>query len=531
MRVFLTRKELFLDENVYKTNWLRSLITLLILSISVYYGNKLIDGLLIRYNINFFSQFFNNRLDILTNTLGGLGEVTAAILGIEITAVAIIVQLAANKYSPKIMDLFIRNRVNVLVFSFFVVTATNTVLVTNTITDEYIPYFSLFFTFVTIIINLVLFVPHFIYIFNFLRPTNFLDYVAKEINKEFLVLKKSSDNINNIRDRVNGNVDFIGDIALNSVFQGDRAVILLCLSTLRNILISYIRIKNELPEEWFKRTGKENLDPDFSGYSEFVMQMTEKRKIILERKVFRLFELIFHKSHLTLRDAAGGVLLNTELIAKEAIEYRDYGLLKNIYQYFNSYLRLAITDKSPRTAFNTLEHYRILAEELIVSIPEHLDEIAFAFKYYGQEANKNKVLFILETAAHDLCRLIEISYLTNSTSMETLLNHLLKLDEPIEDTKSSKDATMEIPLIGVRIAQVKLAGFFLLNNDIIFAKKIFDDLKIEPKSRIEKIQEIIYSTLSEEFWEINPRGVNFYYMSEERRNALKQFFSWFESNN
>ena len=49
----------------------------------------------------------------LAAALGSLGEVLAAVLGLSITVVAIVVQLASQRYSPKIVDLFMRDWVNV----------------------------------------------------------------------------------------------------------------------------------------------------------------------------------------------------------------------------------------------------------------------------------------------------------------------------------------------------------------------------------------------------------------------------------
>lgn len=517
-------------KNKRSFNWVRSFLILSVLSLSIFAVNKWIDHLLFNTEYDVFRFFFARQIGNLTNTIGGMGEVVAAILGIEITAVAIVVQLAANKYSPKIMDLFIHNKINQFVFSLFVITAVNTILVTNTIQDDVIPFYSLTFVLVLIITNLLIFVPHFIYVFNFLRPQNFLMYIKSNMIKALDRLSKQKIKYSKgLREQINEDINFVGDIALNSIYQGDRAVILLCLNALREIMVKYLQVKKDLPPEWFRRSGLEYLDPDFSSYSTYVMNKIEERKILLERKVFRIYELIFHKSHLPLRDVAGGVLLNTELIAFEAVKHRDEGCLLTVFQYFNTYLRLAITDKSPRTAFNTLEHYRIVAELLLDTHPQEVEKISYHFRYYGQEANKNGVLFILETAAHDLCRLNELAYEKKVPNIEALLYQFLNLDEPI-DVKTGSGSDEETSLIGVRIAQVKLAAFYLINNDEKLARIIYDDMKIEPTARIERIKEIIFDTTEEEFWEINPRGNNFYYLDKKRREVLISFFEWFKNS-
>jgi len=512
--------------------WIKPLLLIIGFSFTVYFINRWIDSLLVQANLeSVFYFFFNKDVGTLTNTLGGLGELVTSILGIEITVVAIIVQLAANKYSSKIMDLFVTDKTNISVIGLFIITGVNTILVTNTIRSDFVTLYSVGFNLLLIIFSLVIVLPHFNYVFNFLRPNNFLSYVQiRSIKIIDAVISGKETDLIKAKDELTQNINFVGDIALNSVYQGDRAVTLLCINTLREIIEEYLGRKSQLPEAWFKLSGKEYFDPDFSSYSQYVMNQIEEQKVLIERKIFGLLELVFNNSRLTLRDVASGVLLNSELIAIKAIHIKDKGALTCAFQYFNSYLRISIREKDPRSAFNTLEHYRIVGEELLIENPIDVEKVAFYFRYYGQEANKNQVLFILETAAHDLCRLNEIAYDLKVPNYKTLLMQFLQLDEPIEESKGKGLDTKEISLIGVRIAQVKLAGYYLLKGEKELARIIYQDMTVEPMSRIEKIKDIIFNTTNEEFWEITPRGINFYYVPPERREALREFFSWFEEN-
>lgn len=519
---------IFEETGNQKSPWLLPLLLLLALSMAIFLFGYFIDFLLYKIGSNFFRDLYTTDISNLTNTVGGLGEIVSAILGIEITVLAIIVQLAANKYSDKIMELFVEDRVNFFVIGFFVITAVDTVLVINFLKTDFVTYFSLTLVLVMIIVSLLIVIPHFNYVFNFLRPNNFLGYVKKTTIKvvDDLASGKLKYSLKQ-RNKVHENINFLGDIALNGVIQGDRAVTLLCVGILREVALHYLEKKKELPEGWFKLSGYEFYDPDFSSYSQFVMKRIEERKILLERKIFRLYEMLFDNSRASLRDVASGVLLNSELIASGAVQAKDDGALQCAFQYFNSYLRIGIRAKDPRSAFNTLEHYRILAEELLEHQPEQVEKVSFYFKYYGQEANKNNILFILETASFDLCKVNEIAFEKKVPNLRKLLDLFLTLDQPIDATPG-KDTAGEQSLIGVRIAQSRLAGYYLLRGEIELARLIFEDMRIEPMHRIQKIKELIFNTEDAEFWEITPRGINFYYVSPERRYALLEFFGWFE---
>jgi uncharacterized membrane protein len=61
------------------------------------------------------------RLDV-GNALSNAAGVVAAVLAIAITVVAIVVELAANRYSHQITRLFLREPVNLLVLGLLVLT-------------------------------------------------------------------------------------------------------------------------------------------------------------------------------------------------------------------------------------------------------------------------------------------------------------------------------------------------------------------------------------------------------------------------
>ncbi len=515
------------EKNYY---WGKPLIILIALSFAVFIINRSIDYIFHPQIVAILqNSIFSKDLSTILNSFGNMGEVMTSVLGIEITAVAIIVQLAANKYSSKIMEMVISDRVNFLVVALFVVAGANTILLANTMTADKIPYFSILFTLLMLVFSLTIVIPHFTYVFNFLRPKHFLKEVEIDSKKllKSSVRTKEKDIILKKRNELAYNIDFIGDVALNSVYQSDRAVSLLCLNTLKNILKYYLPIKKDFPKVWFELTGSEHLDPDFANYSKYVMERIEEERVLLERKVFRLYEMVFINSKNNQRDIASGVLINSRLIFQQAVSAGDDGVIWTIMQYFNSFLRAAITSRDPRSAFNTLEHYRIMAEEMIDYDFQTLLKFYFFFKYYGQEANKYNVFFILETAAHDLYHVTKLAYEHKIKNFDKLVELFLTLDEPIEDNNTS-DGQKEISLIGVRIAQVKLAAFFLRQNDVKYAKIVFNDMLVEPIERIKTIKDIIFTTDTEEFWEITPRGINFYYLSNEDKEALKTFFSWFD---
>ncbi len=59
-----------------------------------------------------FGQLFDFDALTMQNALGSLSQVIAAVLGIAITVVSIVVQLAATRYTSRVADLFFRDKIN-----------------------------------------------------------------------------------------------------------------------------------------------------------------------------------------------------------------------------------------------------------------------------------------------------------------------------------------------------------------------------------------------------------------------------------
>ena len=84
-------------------------------------------------------MFFGYDPDTAQNALGNLAQVIAAVLGIVITVVSIIVQLASTRYTPRVAEMFFKDRTNLLILGFFIVAGIDAVWVSLSVTKNFIP--------------------------------------------------------------------------------------------------------------------------------------------------------------------------------------------------------------------------------------------------------------------------------------------------------------------------------------------------------------------------------------------------------
>jgi hypothetical protein len=92
---------------------------------------------------------------------------------------------------------------------------------------------------------------------------------------------------------------------------------------------------------------------------------------------------------------------------------------------------------------------------------------------------------------------------------------------------SAQSGTSETTLRGVRRAQVKLACTYLLHGAEPHARRIQADMKSEPAERLRGIWQELAALRTREFWEVNDRGSNFDFLTDDQKLQLPVFFSWF----
>ena len=106
------------------------------IALTVFVGFYLVDWFVLKRAVNPIRLLFRFDVDTLQNALGNMAQVVAAILGIVITVVSIVVQLAATRYTPRIAEMFFRDRTNLGVLGFFVIACINAVWVSVSVDHD-----------------------------------------------------------------------------------------------------------------------------------------------------------------------------------------------------------------------------------------------------------------------------------------------------------------------------------------------------------------------------------------------------------
>lgn len=464
--------------------------------------------------------------------MGGIGEVIAAILGIVITVASIIVQLAANRYTPRITEMFFRDRTNLLVMGFFVVSAVFSLWVNFSIRlgdagsteHPFVPYYGVLVTMGLLTASLLMMAPYFAYVFDFLEPDNVVGRIKKNGVEQALrpAGGESDDEVDERRVMALSSLEQLADVALNAIDQKDKGIASKTVDSLSELVVAYVPNKKALDARWFEIRGRLAKDTDFVSMNAEALDKLSSTRTWLEYKALRQFLMVYREALTSMPDLITRIAIDTRYIGQAAIAAGDRAAVEVVVKFFNTYMRRSLNAKDIPAAYNNLNQYRYLAEELLkAGWGEQVVEIAGYFKYYAQTAHAMGLAFVTETVAFDLCVVNELAYDLRTPARDELLRLFLEVDKEAELDQQ------EPSLRGVRKAQVKLATYYLQKGEEALARKIYRDMRDERPDRLRSIRKELLDVTTNEFWEINDRGAVFEYIDPERRQLIHRFFEWF----
>ncbi len=472
----------------------------------------------------FKATFFTDSNNIY-NSISNFIELNVAILGIVLTVVAIVVQLAAQKYTPKLADLFLENKINRLFFFFMVFNLLFTIFITYSIKNQFIPIYAAFFAVLLTSIQIGLLLPYFSYVFEFLSPENIMEGIQRKSVRIFSQACKKN-KITSIKKRQNeivNVIDQLSDTALNSTSQEDRNMSLIAVNRLRDLFIYYLSIKSNLPQNWFQ------VPEDFfiNISEEFYNEILEK-KIWLDSMIFMNMEGIFKTSFRTMADTTNAIVYNARKIGVASIQNKQEDNIQLSIEYFNTFLRLALNEKNQRVIFNLFYQYRLVAEALFDHHKEDLAEkVIFYFKYYGKIAYDSGIWFILMVSAYDIGFLLKKAFIGKVKNFVKLLEVFLSFDDVFSNRGHP------VASAGVRKAQLIFAAYLFSNqaSPHLMQNIIQVFKKQETYRSITELKNQLLGIKNKKFWEVTDRGINFEYMNEEQKESLKKFFAEYISVN
>lgn len=445
----------------------------------------------------------------------GVLEVLAGIFAITITVVAIIVQLSATRYTSRVVDLFLADPFNVFMFFAYVVPLIYGFWLSSVLVKGVEARISagLFMILATLSITLV--IPYFKYVFVFLHPRHIIARIERSIEGSLQAAARDAARVEPARTEVTNSIRQLSDIALSSIAQADFVLAMLCIDSIRQAAGYYLRHKPSLPPEWFAVQADHIV-----GLSEEVWREVVARGTWMEMEVFKQYEVAFTTSLRKARDVNSDVARGMRQIAQEASAQQQGAAVELFIKGLNTVLTYALSERDVRAAVHVLYQHRLLAESLLHR-PELVLRMAEHLRYYAESSRRRSIHFIVDAVAYDLRILVEHAHAADPDTAGALLGTFLRLGDQV--AAAGGDAAR---VRGVRKSQALLAAWCIRQGRLDWAGRIHDAMKAEPPEALTAVRDELFAVESQDFWEIEDRGVSFYYVDPSHRASVSQFFAW-----
>jgi hypothetical protein len=470
------------------------------------------------------------------NTLGGLGEVMAAVLGLALTVSSIIVQLAATRFTPHVTGLFFRARTNLLILGFFVMSSVYVLWVNFSVGESYLPKHGVMGSMLLMTASLLLLFPYFAYVFDFLDPDKIVGRIMTDGLSAATPIRGAVATHTDARQaRAIEAIEHLANIGLNALQQKDKGIASGSVDAMCEFGMRYGESKAAMRKSWHRITEWMRQSPDFVSLSDQAVGDLEDRGTWVEWKILRQYQMLFGESLGQIKDNCYLIAIDTRRLGEAAGRRGDLHALDLAIKFFNTYLRATINAGDIRTGYNILHQYRQLAEFVLThgkdgeiqddrreALQHRALQIAKFMRYYSSVSYSRDMRFLTEVIAHDLGAVCEIAFNKHLAVHDDLLQVFLAVDEHAETTEQEKT------LRGVRRAQIKLATSYLAAGAEDYARQIQQDMVEEPLERLQSIWQELRSLDTREFWEVNDRGTNFDYLAPEQKQFLPEYFAWFD---
>ena len=445
----------------------------------------------------------------MVDVLSPMARAYNNILAMILATVGLAIPLTANMHTPKLIDMFLRDRINQVMLVFGALGAAHVLWVDFLVGPDFAPTWAYPLAVLGALTGWVFLIPYFFYVVRFLDPSNILARLKEQVLR--VVVRESRGEVdptaahNLIRDQVSQ----IGTLIIKAIDRADRGVAAEGIWSLKQILDHYRPLKGRMPPGWFEVQRR-----DLIGLSPDALALLVADRTWFEHQVMWQMFLAYQNSLAKAPDTISALSDATRIIAVRSAAAGDDKALELAVKFFNNYLREAIKRKDTHAIYDILFQYRQLACELR-DRPALLEQVGRYLGHYGRYALANGVAFVPQFMAFDLGTIVIRAAERDSPATPALLAELLALKHL---------AGLE-PLLLIVKAKAIAGGSLLEQGRVAEAERLRGNLADVPEEALVQAERELMALADNSFWEVTDRQVNFEWVPPERRPAVQKFFA------
>jgi hypothetical protein len=442
----------------------------------------------------------------LIDILSPMARAYNNVLAMLIATIGLAIPLTANMHTPKLIEMFLKDRINRWVLSFIAIGAAHVLFVDYIIGPEFAPTWAIAFAVAMALVGWAILLPYFFYVVRFVDPSRLIirlrDGVMHIVEE---VCERKTDPVA-AQTEISTQLHQLGTIIIKSLDRNDRDVAAEGAWAIKMLYDHYDKHKSRMPKEWFKVDRG-----DFVGLSDEALEMLSDTRTWYEMKCLQQIEHGFLRALHGANDTVSTFSDVTRVIATRADGNHDEQAIRLCVRFFNNYLREAIKARNLRAVYDVFHQYRRLGRDL-VERPELLRDIGAHFAYYAVMSKTYGMVFAPQLVLFDLGYVTRRAYERASPAAGDLLKIVLGMPH-----RTGNDLhTMAVK------AKLILGGFFVAHKRDTEADAVRKNLNDVGSSSIERAQaELLAADRS--FFEVTDRQLNLEYVPPERRQPLAAF--------
>lgn len=442
-------------------------------------------------------------------TMSLVGTSEGVAIAIVIVVVVLGIQLTADRYSPRIIDIFVRDPLNLAVLALFLGSIVFTIWAGAEIKTDYVPVFSVFVAIGLAVVNFALLLPYVRYMFEIMRAEAIISSISRRAASQLDLALANRGGLKP-RHAMRDALAQVTDIALGSIQEGDTEVCLAAIEALRDlIVVDYVPFKSRLGPWWFVVDHVE-----MPGASDQTIAHVDRTRTWVEHQVLSDFLDLIGETPAFRKEVIHAIARATRDLGDAAIQHDDRDLEDLVVRFFNTYLRAAMNQRAPTFAYSTFNEYRTLAVHALDARPELVLRVAEHLMAYGRSFDAAGMPFIIGTAAEDVADMA-IQTAHRDADRALLLARLLS-----DGLAAMAPTAQPIALNGVLKAAVKLCLWSMSRNHQDLTGVLMMGIRAVAPEFVATALARMEATREGVFWEVSDRVVAFDWVEEDLRELI-----------
>lgn len=430
------------------------------------------------------------------------------LLTLVLTFIALAIPITANLYTPKLLKIFLHDRVNLAVLCALGVLAAHSILTLVLSFDRLTGQITYWVATVGALVGWTAIVPYYYYVLHFLNPETIIARVLRALTDELEALPTRRLPAAALQKRVDERVLDLGQVLQRAVERTDHDVAIQAVRAVAEAFRAYLRVKPELPAGFFQ-VGSER----FTGPSRAALELINTDRVWVEHKLMQTMQHAYQVALSKVPDAVSTISDAAKMLGMAAAERGDRTALALMLRFFNTFIRMGLRQRDVRAIFDVFYQYKSLARRLLDTAPDVVPEIADHFRYYAVIAGQLDIPFVRELGAYELAELAELAIERGKDAeSQALTGALLEID----GLESSA---------GLVKARALLGAYLVEHGHTLRLAQLVASMDGVPRDKLEQAEREILATDTRYFREVNDRQVNFDYLEPERRPHVRAFFA------